>query len=199
MQTLAPQDKPAAAKPSSGAAKPSSGAAKPSSGAATGVPPAAEISPVHAAPVRVERKFLVGELPKVLNLNQGRHVSQGYLAVEAGGAEVRILRTGDKGTLCVKTGSGQNQMETELPLTGEQLAALWPLTEGRRMSKVSYSVDIGETPVSLDMYEGQLSWLRIAEAEFKSYQSADNFSPPPWFHREVTDVHAYRHSNLARE
>lgn len=159
----------------------------------------AELTPLHLAPLRVERKFLVGELPKVLNLNEGRHVSQGYLAVETGGAEVRILRTGNKGTLCVKTGSGQNQTETEVPLSAEQLAALWPLTAGRRMSKVSYTVDVGETPVSLDMYEGQLSWLRIAEAEFKSHQSADSFSPPSWFHREVTDVHAYRHSNLARE
>jgi adenylate cyclase len=164
-----------------------------------GAPPAAELSPLHVPPIKVERKFLIGELPKVLNLNEGRHVSQGYLAVETGGAEVRILRTQNSGTLCVKTGSGQNQIETEVALTPEQLAALWPLTEGRRMSKVSYTVDVGETSVSLDMYEGQLSWLRIAEAEFKSYQSADNFSPPPWFHREVTDVHAYRHSNLARE
>jgi adenylate cyclase len=185
MQTLAPQDK--------------SPAAKPGPAPAAGLPPGAEISPLHTAPLKVERKFLVGELPKFLNLNEGRHVSQGYLAVESSGAEVRILRTGDKGMLCVKTGSGQNQAETELPLTAEQLAALWPLTEGRRMSKVSYTVDIDEIPVSLDMYEGQLSWLRIAEAEFKSFQSADNFSPPPWFHREVTDVHAYRHSNLARE
>lgn len=185
MQTLAPQDKAAAAKPTDREA--------------TGASQSTELSPLHAAPVKVERKFLVGELPKVLNLNEGRHVSQGYLAVENGGAEVRILRTEDKGTLCVKTGSGQNQRETEVVLTAEQLAALWPLTEGRRMSKVSYAVDIGETPVSLDMYEGQLSWLRIAEAEFKSYQSADSFSPPTWFHREVTDVHAYRHSNLARE
>jgi CYTH domain-containing protein len=158
-----------------------------------------ELSPLHQPPVKVERKFLVGELPKVLNLNQGRQVSQGYLAVENGGAEVRILRSENKGTLCVKTGTGQHQTETEVALTPEQLAVLWPLTEGRRMSKVSYTIDVGETPVSLDMYEGQLSWLRIAEAEFKSHQSADNFSPPSWFHREVTDVHAYRHSNLARE
>jgi adenylate cyclase len=185
MQTLAPQDKPATAKPTSSGA--------------VGAPPAAELSPLHVPTIKVERKFLIGELPKVLNLNEGRHVSQGYLAVETGGAEVRILRTQNSGTLCVKTGSGQNQIETEVALTPEQLAALWPLTEGRRMSKVSYTVDVGETSVSLDMYEGQLSWLRIAEAEFKSYQSADNFSPPPWFHREVTDVHAYRHSNLARE
>jgi CYTH domain-containing protein len=185
MQITAPQEQLSSAKPGSGLA------AKPSADV--------ELSPLHVAPLKVERKFLVGELPKVLNLNEGRKVSQGYLAVESGGAEVRILRTENKGTLCVKTGSGQNQVETEVSLTAEQLSALWPLTEGRRMSKVSFTVDIGETPVSLDMYEGQLSWLRIAEAEFKSPQSADNFSPPPWFHREVTDIHAYRQSNLARE
>jgi adenylate cyclase len=185
MQTTAPQDKLATAKPGPGFSN------QP--------PPGEALSPLHLTPAKVERKFLVGELPKVLNLNQGCQISQGYLAVENGGAEVRILRTENKGTLCVKTGSGQNQAETEVPLTAEQLTALWPLTEGRRMSKVSFTVDIGETPVSLDLYEGQLSWLRIAEAEFNSHQSADNFSPPPWFHREVTDIHAYRQSNLARE
>jgi adenylate cyclase len=169
------------------------------SGLSSNPPSGGEISPLHAAPLKVERKFLVGEVPKVLNLNEGRHVSQGYLAVETAGAEVRILRSENKGTLCVKSGSGQNQTETEVPLTAEQLSALWPLTEGRRMSKVSFTVDVGETPVSLDMYEGQLSWLRIAEAEFKSHHLADNFTPPAWFHREVTDIHAYRQSNLARE
>ena len=72
-------------------------------------PASGEPSPLHLTPLKVERKFLVGELPKVLNLNEGRQVSQGYLAVESGGAEVRILRAENKGTLCVKTGSGQNQ------------------------------------------------------------------------------------------
>jgi len=194
MQTTASQDKLSASKSGAGLS------ASPPTPSSTPTPASGgELSPLHLTPVKVERKFLVGELPKVLNLNEGRQVSQGYLAVESGGAEVRILRTENKGTLCVKTGSGQNQAETEVPLTAEQLSALWPLTEGRRMSKVSFTVDIGETPVSLDMYEGQLSWLRIAEAEFKSHQSADNFSPPPCYHREVTDNHAYRQSNLARE
>jgi CYTH domain-containing protein len=148
---------------------------------------------------KVERKFLVGELPKVLALDSGMQVSQGYLAVEKDGAEVRIRLSGNQGALCVKTGSGQKQLETEIFLTKEQLAVLWPLTEGRRMSKTTHQVEIGNTPVCLDMYEGQLSWLRIAEAEFQSKHAAESFSPPQWFHREVTDILAYRHSNLARE
>ena len=152
-----------------------------------------------AAPQTVERKFLVGDIPKVLGLNEGKQISQGYLAVEVGGAEVRIRRSSEGGALCVRTGSGKNQVETEVALTNEQLEVLWPLTEGRRMSKVTYEIGIEETPVSLDIYEGQLNWLRIAEAEFKNRALAEAFTPPPWFRREVTDLPAYRHSNLARE
>ncbi len=155
--------------------------------------------PLHQPPLRVERKFLVGEVPRILRLEGGRQVAHGYLAVENSGTEVRVVRSGDESLLCVKTSRDGQFTETEIQLTPEQAAALWPLTEGRRMSKISYTVDVGETPVTLDMYEGQLNWLRIAEAEFKNFQSAENFSPPPWFQREVTDVHAYRHSNLARE
>jgi adenylate cyclase len=150
-------------------------------------------------PQTFERKFLVGDLPKVLGLNDGKQVSQGYLAVEPGGSEVRIRRSPDGGALCVRTGSGKNQVETEVALTKEQLDTLWPLTEGRRMSKVTYQIGVEETPVSLDIYEGQLNWLRIAEAEFKNRALAESFTPPPWFRREVTDLPAYRHSNLARE
>ena len=151
------------------------------------------------APTTVERKFLVGDLPKVLGLNDGKQISQGYLAVETGGSEVRIRQSPEGGALCVRSGSGKNQVEIEVPLTKEQLDVLWPLTEGRRMSKVTYQIGIAETPVSLDIYEGQLNWLRIAEAEFKNLATAEAFTPPPWFRREVTDLPAYRHSNLARE
>ena len=150
-------------------------------------------------PEKVERKFLVGEVPKVLGLGEGLAVAQGYLAVEKDGTEVRVRQTGKTTSLLVKTGATQGGIEVEVPITAEQAAALWPLTEGRRMSKVTYHLDVADTPVTLDMYEGQLSWLRIAEAEFKGPTSAEAFSPPPWFKREVTDLAAYRHSNLARE
>jgi adenylate cyclase len=153
----------------------------------------------YLPPAKVERKFLLGEIPKVLGLDGGCRVEQGYLAVEKDGSEVRIRKTEKTGALFVKNATGPGQVEVEVSLTAEQTAALWPLTEGRRMSKVSHKVDVAEIPFTLDLYEGQLNWLRIAEAEFPGPTAAEAFTPPAWFKREVSDLVAYKHSNLARE
>lgn len=153
----------------------------------------------YLPPARVERKFLLGEIPKVLGLAGGTRVEQGYLAVEKDGSEVRIRKTEKSGVLFVKNATGPGQVEVEVALTAEQTAALWPLTEGRRMSKISHKVDVADIPFTLDLYEGQLNWLRIAEAEFPGPTAAEAFTPPAWFKREVSDLVAYKHSNLARE
>jgi CYTH domain-containing protein len=166
----------------------------------TGKGPGGEQRPeAYLPPKKVERKFLVSEIPKVLNLAAGIRVEQGYLSVERDGSEVRIRRTAKAASLLVRNAAGPAQVEVEVPLSGEQLAALWPLTEGRRMSKVTHKIDVAEVPFTLDMYEGQLDWLNIAEAEFPGPTAAEAFTPPPWFKREVSDLPAYRHSNLARE
>lgn len=153
----------------------------------------------YLPPKKVERKFLVAEIPKVLGLAAGTRIEQGYLAVERDGSEVRIRKMAKSASLFVKSANGPGQVEVEVPLSTEQLAALWPLTEGRRMSKVTHKIDVAETPFTLDLYEGQLDWLQIAEAEFPGPTAAEAFTPPAWFKREVSDLPAYKHSNLARE
>ncbi len=153
----------------------------------------------YLPPAKVERKFLVGEIPKVLGLAAGSRIEQGYLAVEKDGSEVRLRKAPKSASLFVKNAAGPGQVAVEVVLTAEQTAALWPLTEGRRMSKVSHKVDVADVPFTLDMYEGQLDWLKIAEAEFPGPTAAEAFTPPPWFTREVSDLPAYKHSNLARE
>lgn len=153
----------------------------------------------YLPPKKVERKFLVAEIPKVLGLAAGTRIEQGYLAVERDGSEVRIRKMAKSASLFVKSANGPGQVEVEVPLSNEQLAALWPLTEGRRMSKVTHKIDVAETPFTLDLYEGQLDWLHIAEAEFPGPTAAEAFTPPAWFKREVSDLPAYKHSNLARE
>jgi len=157
------------------------------------------VNPFLAPPQNFERKFLVGQIPGVLGLSNGVQVSHGYLAVETGGTEVRIRRTPTDANLLLKTMAGQIPIETEVPLSKEQLAKLWPLTEGRRVSKVTHHLSVADLPVTLDLFEGQLKWLRIAEIEFPNRATCEEFTPPPWFGREVTDIAAYRHSNLARE
>jgi CYTH domain-containing protein len=156
-------------------------------------------APVPETAIIVTRKFLVGSLPKTLALGEGRSVENGYLCVEKDGPEIFIRRAGDSAVLCVRSDSGLDHSETEVPLTPAQLKVLWPLTEGRRACRVSHQFTLDEVPITLDIYEGRLNWLRIAEAEFKGRRAAELFSVPSWMYREVTDIIAYRNSNLSRE
>jgi adenylate cyclase len=147
--------------------------------------------------VEIERKFLVDEVPD-LEQRESVHIDQGYLALAAdGGAEVRLRRRGDDLLLTVKGGTGVVRVEEELPLERDAFESLWPLTEGRRVSKRRYLIPFGERTVELDLYEGGLGGLVTAEVEFDSEDQAERFEPPEWLGREVTGDQRYLNERLA--
>ena len=82
----------------------------------------------------------------------------------------------------------------------ERFERLWPLTEGRRIEKTRYEIpaDDGLT-IELDVYDGALAGLVVAEIEFDSEQAADAFSGPDWLGREVTEDSRYKNQRLACE
>jgi adenylate cyclase len=97
----------------------------------------------------------------------------------------------------VKRGSGLSRQEEEIKLEPAQFEALWPLTEGRRLRKRRHSLGHGELTIEVDVYEGELSGLVVAEVEFPSEEDARRFEPPDWFDREVTGDEAYLNESLA--
>jgi adenylate cyclase len=58
-------------------------------------------------------------------------------------------------------------------------------------------VPLGDLPVELDIFEGELEGLRVAEVEFPDEDAAHAFEPPDWFGPEVTDDHRYANESLA--
>ena len=91
-------------------------------------------------------------------------------------------------------------MEEEIEIEPGRFERLWPLTEGRRIEKRRYELpaDDGLT-IELDVYEGALAGLVVAEVEFDSEQRADTFAGPGWLGREVTDDARYKNQRLACE
>src|SRR5688572_5190620 len=85
-------------------------------------------------PVEVERKFLIPCVPEAIDLYPATYIAQGYLAIEAGGTEVRVRGT-DTGThtLTIKSKGDMVRGEYETPISEEQFRALWPATERRRV------------------------------------------------------------------
>jgi CYTH domain-containing protein len=148
--------------------------------------------------VEIERKFLVTHVPDgVLERATGREIRQGYLAID-GTVEVRVRDDGRQCTLTVKGGHGLTRAETELVLEPAEFAALWPLTEGRRVDKRRHVVDLPDGLVlELDVYAGPLQGLMTAEVEFPSEAAGDAFAPPDWLGEELTGDRRYANQSLA--
>ncbi len=148
----------------------------------------------------IERKFLVSEVPGDLESHPSEAIEQGYIVVE-GSAEVRLRRRGGAGgrsQLTIKSGGGRVRVEEEFDIDQRRFDSLWPLSEGRRVSKTRYRLPGGGgLTIELDVYEGDLAGLVTAEVEFSSEAASDEFDPPEWFGRELTDDHRYANRTLA--
>lgn len=147
----------------------------------------------------IERKYLVTEPPDLDDVDSVA-IEQGYLTLPGeGSVEVRLRRRDDEHLLTIKGGSGKVRSEEELELEPERFESLWPLTEGRRVSKTRYLIPLGELTAELDRYEGELAGLTVAEVEFESEDDADGFEPPDWLGDEVTGDERYSNQRLATD
>jgi CYTH domain-containing protein len=147
--------------------------------------------------MEVERKFLVPDSPD-LDGSESDEIEQGYLAIGADG-EVRLRRKGEKFVLTAKRGAGISREEAEVELDREAFERLWPLTEGRRLHKRRHVIPHGDLAIEVDVYEGDLEGLLVAEIEFSSEDEARRFDPPDWIGKEVTGDERYLNETLATQ
>ncbi len=111
--------------------------------------------------------------------------------------EVRLRRRDSTLLLTAKRGAGVARQEAEVELDQERFDRLWPLTEGRRLRKRRHVLPHGDLRIELDVYEGDLEGLLVAEIEFPSEEEAKEFEPPGWLGEEVTGDHRYLNETLA--
>lgn len=159
--------------------------------------PAQETAPTKEVPKEVECKFLVKSLPENLDQYPHEEISQGYVAITEDGTEVRLRKKGDRYFQTIKSGGGKIRTETEIEITEDQFNSLWQTTEGRRLEKIRYRISHDDQTIELDVYRGQLEGLISAEIEFDSSEASDQFVPPEWFGKDVTDDRRYKNQNLA--
>jgi CYTH domain-containing protein len=151
-----------------------------------------------AANQEIERKFLLRVPPAWLGECVSEAIAQGYVALEEA-TEVRLRRRGEQRLLTVKRGSGESREEREIELGEDDFERLWPLTEGRRVSKRRYVREADEGSLEIDVYEGELDGLMTAEMEFASEAEADAFQPPAWLGEELTGDVRWANRSLAVE
>jgi CYTH domain-containing protein/CHAD domain-containing protein len=164
-------------------------------------PDAGEGEDDDASTIERERKFLVSEVPDDLDLTNGVALQQGYLTTRTTAAvSVRVRDAGPEGrTLTVKAGGGTERTEIELRISRRQFEAVWPFTEGSRITKTRHRIPLDDVVIELDVFEGDHAGLVVAEVEFDSLAALESFEPPDWFGRDVSDDERYTNAALARD
>lgn len=145
----------------------------------------------------IERKFLVDRMPDSLEGYPQTSIRQGYLIATDSGLELRIRQKAERYFQTIKIGEGLSRTEIEIALSRDQYNELWPHTDGRRVSKIRYQIEVGDHVAELDRFEGELAGLQLVEVEFESVTASRQFTPPDWFGNEVTDDNRYKNKWMA--
>lgn len=145
--------------------------------------------------LEIERKFLVSaENLSKIHLTDGEKISQGYLSTDIE-KTVRVRIKKNRGFLSVKTkniGIVRGEFEYEIPLSDAE--ELLKLCEPKILSKIRYKIEYENHIWEVDIFEGKLSGLILAEVEINS---PDEFvAIPSWAGKEVSDDPKFYNVNL---
>lgn len=163
--------------------------------------------------MEIERKYLIDRPPENLRDYPCRIIEQGYLNIDP---VIRIRKDNEKYELTYKSKGLMSREEYNLPLSPEAYAHLLPKIDGRIIRKKRYMIPLSaqisgaepdpgrispENPlltIELDIFEGDLVPLILAEIEFPDEVSALSFTPPDWFGEDVTFSGQYHNSYLSK-
>ncbi|HEX9050038.1 MAG TPA: CHAD domain-containing protein [Anaeromyxobacter sp.] len=146
-----------------------------------------------------ERKLLLAGLPPRAAEEEGVEIAQGWLPGKRLRERIRRVsgRDGDRFFRTVKRGSGAARLEAEEETTREIFETLWPLTDGRRVTKRRHRVREGALVWEIDAFTDRA--LFVAEVELPA--RATDVAIPEWLRplvvRDVTEDPAYENEHLA--
>ena len=144
--------------------------------------------------MEIERKFLIKDLPD-LSKYEYHDLTQAYLNRDP----VLRIRKEDEDYYFTYKGKGLlAREEYNLPLNKESFDNLLPKAEGKVISKRRYLIPYDKYTIELDVFEGDLAPLIMAEVEFESVEEANAFLGPDWFGEDVTEDRRYHNSNLSK-
>ncbi|CAH0196222.1 CYTH domain-containing protein [Roseomonas sp. CECT 9278] len=144
--------------------------------------------------IEIERRFLVaGDDWRGQALGRQRLV-QGYLAREDGVVvRVRLADAGARLTIKGPGGLSRAEYEYEIPRDDAQ-TMLETLCRGRALAKTRHTVPHGALRWEVDVFEGVLAGLVIAEVELPAPDHP--VALPPWVGAEITGDGRYANAAL---
>lgn len=146
--------------------------------------------------MEIERKYLIPKIPSNLKITKTRHIEQGYLCTDP---VVRIRRDDENFFLTYKSKGLMVREEYNLPLTPEAYKHLRSKIDGRLIQKLRHVIPLKDHLfIELDVFQGDLAPLVLAEVEFPTEEMAQNFQAPDWFGEDVTFSSLYHNSTLSQ-
>ncbi len=154
--------------------------------------------------MEIERKFTIRELPDDLDSYPCHLIEQAYLNTDP---VIRVRKEDDIYYLTYKGSGMLAREEYNLPLNQDAYRHLLDKADGRIITKKRYVIPLKRfrpndqkgLSVELDIFEGELAPLIIAEIEFPSKEAAETFVPPEIFSEDVTFDPRYHNSNLSKK
>jgi adenylate cyclase len=143
----------------------------------------------------IERKFLVTSDAWRNAVSSSKKMQDGLIA-RFGEGKVRIRIAGERASITVKgprTGLRRAEFEYEIPLA-EATEMLATLCGGPLVEKTRYFVSHGGVTWHVDVHEGLLDGLILAEVELEHEEQG--FTLPEWVGREVTGDPRYKKANI---
>ncbi len=144
--------------------------------------------------MEIEKKFTVKELPDLSGYDRHK-IEQAYINRKP---TLRIRRQDDDYYFTYKGEGLMAREEYNLPLNEESYYHLREKADGKIITKTRYLIPYDQYTIELDVFEGDLAPLIIAEVEFPTIEEAENFVPPAWFAEDVTSDPKYQNSNLSK-
>lgn len=146
-----------------------------------------KVQPQHKyARIERERRFLLAQFPSDANVVSIRRIIDRYIdgtalrlreqSEDSGPAMFKLTQK-----LPARADGAQQGWITSMYLTKDEFCILAQLS-AKKLSKTRCSVP----PFGIDVFEGTLEGLLIAEAEFDSAAAADTLTLPSFIHREVS-------------
>jgi CYTH domain-containing protein len=149
-------------------------------------------------PIEIERKFLLANDGWKSQVIRRIHIRDGLIANNNGNkARVRIADANATITLkSSRRGPIRTEFEYAIPYC-DALEMLQTMCDGRVLDKVRYFIPHAGLLWHVDVYEGILNGVVLAEVEL---QHADQeLDLPPWIGEEVTNDPRYRKLNMERQ
>lgn len=153
--------------------------------------------------MEIERKYTMKELPCNLDSYPYHLIEQAYLNTKP---VVRIRKEDSDYYLTYKGSGMMAREEYNLPLNEESYYHLREKADGIIITKRRYIIPLTDFQpdnpnklfIELDIFEGKLAPLIIAEIEFPTEEMANSFVPPAIFDEDVTFHPQYHNSNLSQ-